>query len=221
MTGDGSNASRLVRCFSEISEICGKPTTLRSLSHSSFIFAQNSAMNRIVIVLTALVFITSCAAKRTWEADKIKKQEAALLSEAEKGKVDTAAVNDLLAAYEGYAAKYPTDTVGANFLFKAADFYRYMGKPLRSVGLYEQIYNNYPTFERRPYALFLQGFIFENEVHNEHTARIKYHDFLKQYPDHPIANDVRLSMQNLGKTPEQLMAEFEAKQKADSVAVNP
>lgn len=178
-------------------------------------------MNRLAIVLVALVFVASCGAKKNWEADGIKKQEAALLENAKQGKVDSAGVMSLLAAYEAYAAKYPGDTIGANFLFKAADFYRYMGKPLRSIGIYEQIYKNYPTFEKRPYALFLQGFIFENEVHNVHTARIKYDDFLRAYPDHPIADDVKLSMENLGKTPEQLMAEIEAKQQADSTVVQP
>jgi hypothetical protein len=65
--------------------------------------------------------------------------------------------------------------------------------------------------------LFLQGFVFENEVGNVDAAREKYHQFLKQYPDHKIAEDVRTSLRNLGKTPEQLVQEFMAQQQMDSL----
>jgi tetratricopeptide (TPR) repeat protein len=173
---------------------------------------------RLTLVTTALLFLASCGAKMKWEADKITTLEKALIEDAKKGKVDSAAVNRLLAAYEAFADKYPGDTTAANFLFKAADFYRYMQKPLKSIGIYEKIYNNYPHFEKRPYALFLQGFMFENEVGNVHAAKIKYEAFLKEFPDHPIAKDVKLTLENLGKTPEQLLAEFEARQQADSLA---
>lgn len=173
---------------------------------------------RLTVVVTALLFLASCGAKMKWEADKISKQENALLEAAKGGKVDSTAVSNLLAAYEAFADKYPGDTTAANFLFKAADFYRYMGKPLKSIGIYEKIYNNYPDFEKRPYALFLQGFMFENEVGNVDAAKVKYEAFLKEFPEHSIAKDVKLTLENLGKTPEQLMAEFEAMQQADSAA---
>ncbi|MCW5908537.1 MAG: tetratricopeptide repeat protein [Chitinophagales bacterium] len=174
-------------------------------------------INRIVIVFAVIAFLLgSCSAKKKWEADKIKQQETALMEEAKKGKVDSLAVSKLLQAYETFAEKYPGDTIAANFLFKAADFYRYMQKPLKSIGIYEKIFDNYPDFEKRPYALFLQGFIYENEVGNIHNARLKYELFLKEFPQHPIAKDVEFTLKNLGKTPEQIMQEFEAAQKADA-----
>jgi tetratricopeptide (TPR) repeat protein len=186
----------------------------------AIIFARKfSEMNiRLTVAAMALLFLASCGAKMKWEADKISKQENALLEAAKGGKIDSIAVNNLLAAYEAFADKYPGDTTAANFLFKAADFYRYMGKPLKSIGIYEKIYHNYPNFDKRPYALFLQGFMFENEVGNTEAAKIKYREFLKAFPEHAIAKDVKLTLENLGKTPEQLLAEFEAMQQADSTA---
>ncbi len=174
-------------------------------------------MNNWLIAFLIPLLLTSCMANKKRDADKIDKQEKAMVEEAKQGKVDSVAIEKLLAAYETFADKYPGDTTAANFLFKAADFYRYMGKPLKSVGVYEKIYNNYPNFEKRPYALFLQGFIFENEINNKDAAKIKYEEFLKQYPDHPIAKDVKMTLENLGKTPEELMAEFEANQLQDSL----
>lgn len=179
-------------------------------------------MKRIILgLLVALTLVLgSCNAKREWDAKKVLQQEEKLLAEAKLGKVDTVGVNALLLAYEGYADKYPGDTTGANFLFKAADFYRYMRKPLRSISLYEKIYTNFPNYEKRPYALFLQGFMFENEVGNAQAAELKYKQFLKEYPNHEIAKDVQMSVDQLGKSPEQLMEEIMAAQKADSLSTS-
>ena len=137
---------------------------------------------------------------------------------AKKGKMDTAGLKDLLIAYDDYVKAWPADTNSANYLFKEADFYRYMRQPKRSVQIYAGIYNDYPQFFKRPYALFLQGFIYENEIHNIDSARVKYELFLTTFPNHPIAKDVRLTVANLGKTNEQLMQEFEARQKTDSLS---
>lgn len=176
-------------------------------------------MKRIVLglLVAVTVVISSCNAKREWDAKKVLKQEEKLLADAKLGKVDTTGVNELLIAYETYADKYPGDTIGANFLFKAADFYRYMRKPLKGIAIYEKIYKNYPKYDKRPYALFLQGFMFETEVQNAEGAKQKYNQFLKEYPNHPIAKDVELSLMQLGKTPEQLMEEIMAAQQADSL----
>ena len=135
---------------------------------------------------------------------------------AKKGKMDTAGLKDLLIAYDDYVKAWPADTNSANYLFKEADFYRYMRQPKRSVEIYAGIYNDYPQFFKRPYALFLQGFIYENEIHNLDSAKAKYEMFLQVYPNHAIAKDVRMTLASLGKTPEQVIAEFEAHQKADS-----
>ena len=135
---------------------------------------------------------------------------------AKKGKIDTTGLNELLVAYDAYVSAYPTDTNSANYLFKEADFYRYMRKPQNSIVIYNNIYNNYPQYIKRPYALFLQGFIYENEIHNLDSAKAKYEMFLSVYPNHRIAKDVRITLASLGKSPEQIMAEFEARQNADS-----
>lgn len=168
-------------------------------------------------LLLALV-LAGCSAKKEWQKNNINRQEQELTLQAQQGKVDTTLVNGLLKSYETYAATYPADTTGAAYLFKAADFYRYMHRPLRSIELYATIYTNYPLFTKRPYALFLQGFIYENEAANPHAAKALYEKFLKEYPSHPIAKDVQTTLNNLGKTPEQLIEEFEQKAAADSVA---
>ena len=175
-------------------------------------------MKRVLAVSIVMVLFGACSPKQAWKKNAIDREEKALMEQAKKGKVDTAAVNVLLNDYETFAESYPTDTTGANYLFKAADFYRYLHKPLRSIELYTKIYDHYPTVSKRPYALFLQGFIYENEVSNPHAAKALYEKFLAEFPTHPIANDVKTTLNNLGKTPEQLIQQFQEKAKQDSLA---
>lgn len=175
-------------------------------------------MKRVFVAIFALMLFAACNPKQAWKRNSIESAEKILMEQAKAGKVDTAMVDGLLADYEGYAATYPNDTMGAVYLFKAADFYRYMHKPLKSIGLYQKIYDNYRAIPKRPYALFLQGFIFENEVGNTTTAKDIYEKFLAEFPNHPIAKDVRVTLNNLGKTPEQLIQEFEARNQLDSLA---
>lgn len=157
-----------------------------------------------------------------WSERRIKVKEDYVLGEVKRGIIDTTGVVDLLNAYESFADKYPDNPQSAGYLYKAADFYVSMGKPLRGITLYQKIYDNYPKSDKRAYALFVQGYVFEDKVHNYQNAQLKYHQFLQEYPDHPLARDVRLSLMNLGKTPEQMVAEFEARKLAqDSLQVSP
>ena len=173
---------------------------------------------KIVGALAVIVLLASCNPNQKWKKHVIDNKEKSIMEAAKKGKIDTVGVRDLLAAYDAYVAAYPTDSSDAGYLFKEADFYRYMHKPVKSIGIYQKIYSDFPGFAKRPYCLFLQGFIYENEVHNYDSARVKYQLFLNDYPTHPIAKDVRITMANMGKTPEQLIQEFEARQHADSLS---
>lgn len=175
-------------------------------------------MKRVAAAILLMVLFGACNPKQSWKRNAIDTAEKKLMEDAKSGKVDTAAVNSLLAEYESYSETYPSDTLGAAYLFKAADFYRYMRKPLKSIGVYEKIYERYPSIAKHPYALFLQGFIYENEVGNPHAAKVLYEKFLEKYPNHLMAKDVRTTLENLGKTPEELVAEFQARMQRDSLA---
>ncbi len=175
-------------------------------------------MNKVLVVFAVALLLVSCNPKQEWQKRSIENAEKALMEQAKKGQVDTAGVNALLKNYETFADNYPADTNGAAYLFKAADFYRYMHKPLRSIELYAKVYERYPSAAKRPYALFLQGFIYENEVGNPVAAKNLYEKFLAVYPTHPIAKDVRTTVNNLGKTPEQLIQEFQERAAQDSLA---
>lgn len=176
-------------------------------------------MNKIHYTsIVFLMLLAACYPKSEWYRTKILQQESNILNLAKSGVLDSTSINQLLVAYEDYADKHPSDPQSVEFLYKAADFYRAMNMPLRSISVYEKIYETFPNHSQRPKVLFLQGFIYENDVKNYTAAQIKYHEFLTQYPDHPLAKDVKLSLQLMGKSPEQLIEEFK-KQTQDSVQI--
>lgn len=152
----------------------------------------------------------SCYPDKTWYRRQISHQENELLAAARSGKLDSTSVYQLLSRYELYANQYPHDPGTINMLYKAADFYRALNMPLRSVAIYEDLCGRFPQHPDRPKWLFLQGFIYESEIKNLHAARIKYEVFLKEFPDHPLAKDVHLSLRWLGKSPEEIVATFKS-----------
>ena len=61
--------------------------------------------------------------------------------------------------------------------------------------------------------MFLQGFIYETQLNDTSKARVIYEQVIQKYPNTQFAIDSKASIDNLGKTPEQLIKEFEAKNK--------
>jgi TolA-binding protein len=89
--------------------------------------------------------------------------------------------------------------------------------PNKAIQIFDRILNEYPKFQKIPHCLFLKGFIYENELKNLDKARQIYQEFLMKYPNHEFADDVQISLDNLGKSPEELIKEFQEKAKPDSI----
>ncbi|MBK7740250.1 MAG: hypothetical protein IPI42_06725 [Saprospiraceae bacterium] len=56
-----------------------------------------------------------------------------------------------------------------------------------------------------------KAFTFDNDLHDKETAKKNYEEFLKDYPNHKPAGDVKLLLQTMNKTDAQLIEEFEKK----------
>ncbi len=99
-------------------------------------------------------------------------------------------------------------------LFQAGDMAMNLNMPKEAVVLFDRIMENYPDFDKAPQCLFLKGYIYENNLGNLNVAKKIYEEFLEKYPDDEFADDAEVSIKNLGKTPEELIKEFEEQQKA-------
>jgi hypothetical protein len=163
------------------------------------------------LLLTATFFIAACQNEKDKEYSEIKSMEKILMESKER-------VNDSVALllfdkYNMYAEKYKDDKNTPEFLFKSAELANAIGISERAVKIYRRLNTQYPEFDKAPESLFLCGFITENQLGDAVTAKIYYDEFLVKYPNHPLAKDVKASLEYLGKDPNDIVKEFEKRNK--------
>jgi hypothetical protein len=166
----------------------------------------------LIIFLAAL--IAACGSQRKRGVENITKLEKEI--SARTSNPDTAKVIELTSAYRDFAVRYAADSLAPAYLLRAGGLFMNVGNALKAIESLNQVTEKYGSSMQAPQALFLEGFIFENMLGNLSKARELYSRFLVRYPKHNLANDAQSSLNNLGKTPEQVMHEFEVVA-ADSV----
>lgn len=101
----------------------------------------------------------------------------------------------------------------AAVLLKAAGLAKTIEKPQKAVELYGKIANDMPQHAKAPTALFMLAFVYENDLGDLATAKTTYELFLQRYPNDPdFADDAQNSLKMLGKSPEEIIREFEKMQ---------
>ena len=166
----------------------------------------------LVIVFLSLLF--SCKPENDRMADKINETEKKLVNDSTKV-LNRALAEEQLKSYIAFTEKFPEDSRSEKFLYKAAELANSMGKTAVALDYYYSFCQKYPKSDKTPYALFLQAFIYENQLKNLDKARELYSSFLTTYPDHELAKDARFSLDNLGKSEEELIKMFEEKNKEE------
>lgn len=157
-----------------------------------------------------LFFMVSCNNHKS-KVEQITKLEKEIVS-TRMTKLDTAKASHLIVIYDEFIKDFPKDSLSPIFLYRAADLNMALNRGNQSITCLDKIINNYPNFNKTPDCMFLKAYVAENVMHNLPLADQFYREFLKEYPTHSLAKDAEASLKNLGKTPEQLVAEFEAKQ---------
>jgi len=160
-------------------------------------------MKEYLLAVLAVVFILSaCNSKE----DKELFESA---SELYKANNFTGAV----AEYEKLLNEYPNSEFAEDSYFALAGIYQ-MGKipnlshanaAEKAVVYYQKFYKEFPNSKNTPKALFMIGFMRANDLNDYDSARISYNEFLRKYPEHELALSVKMELDNLGKTPEQII----------------
>lgn len=117
--------------------------------------------------------------------------------------------------YLSYIESYPDDTAyNPEALFKAAELHRSLKEYDASIGLMQDIIDQYPSYNKVPQCQFLIGFTYENNLEDFDNARKAYEIFLEKYPDHILKNDVSFSIKHLGMSPQDIIKSYEAERKS-------
>ncbi|NUM50805.1 MAG: tetratricopeptide repeat protein [Flavobacteriales bacterium] len=178
-------------------------------------------MKKILYSTAFVLVFCFCGSNKNEENNKTETPEQMLefISQLEtklKGSsesLDLVTANALANNYIKFQKEFPQHEKTPYCLFEAAKLCMGIERPMESVEYFEKFASQFPENERVPLAIFLQGFIFENYLNDIENAKRKYEEYLAKYPQHEMTKDAEMALQNLGKSPEELIREFEAKEK--------
>lgn len=173
---------------------------------------------RLLTLLLVVALLASCGSPSR-DMEKIKALEKTVFNDASGLNKEQAA--QLVTLYDDFATSYPKDSQAATCLYKAAEMCINLNKGNEAIGYFDRVIKDYPDYPRLPEAYFLKGFVYEISLMNLNKAREAYTVFVQKYPNHELTDDAQISLNNLGKTPEQILLEAQEKAekaKADSLA---
>lgn len=175
---------------------------------------------QIILIAALLIFISGCKSNPDKMMNEIKEIEKQLYTN-NSAIPDTAKTNNMIRMYIEFADEFPKDTITANYLYKAANLSMNTNRNENAITYLDRVINGYPDYGKLPETYFLKAFIYDNNIKNMNKAREAYMAFLQKFPKSDLADDATISLDNLGKTPEQIVTEFQAEErrKADSAAL--
>jgi TolA-binding protein len=116
-------------------------------------------------------------------------------------------------AYSEFVRLYPNDSLSPDFIFKSGEISTANQQYKQALMYYETITTKYPSFKLAPESLYLQAYLLDNFLNDEVRAKAIYEAVIAKYPSMPYASDAKAAIKNLGKTDEELIKEFEKKNK--------
>ena len=161
-----------------------------------------------IVLLAAITLVVSCQSPRQKELDNIKIIESETFSE--NGMIDQTKVDELITVYEGFANNYPNDSLAPDYLFKAGDIAMNSNRANKAINMYDRIINEFNSYRKAPEALFLKGYVYENNLGRLDKAKAIYEEFLNTYPENEFADDAEVCLKHLGKSPEELIEIFQS-----------
>ena len=164
-------------------------------------------MKRIFVLLSLALMLLSCGEKMSVE--KINELESKVF--AKDAVLSSENVIQLVDAYLLFAKQNPNDQQTPEFLFKALDVAVGVNAegPQKAIDIADVLIEKYPDFEMTPMAMFIKGFVYENMIGDLQNAEMTYRHFIEKYPNNPMVEDVKSTLENLGLTPEELIRKFE------------
>jgi len=161
------------------------------------------------VILTLLTLLSSCALDNKAQLKENIDQQEQILFEENKGIIDKKMAANMILAYTQYVDNFPEDEQSPDYLFKAADVSINIFHSQQTINLFNRLLNDYPNNDKIAEVLFLKAFTFDNYMQEYDSAKIYYQAFLSKYPKHNFAKDAKMSMENLGKSPEDIVKGFQ------------
>jgi len=171
------------------------------------------------LLLSAVLLMTACQPQPS--AGKLLDDMEALIEEVANrdigAPIDTARVQSLVNQARQLAQSQPQDSLTPAALYQGAELARSIGRYPEAVEMLTGIIDRHPEYEKAAEALFLRAFIYDEDLGDKARALESYKRFVNTYSEHPLARDAQamIAYLEMGKTPEQLIREFESQQQEE------
>lgn len=162
-----------------------------------------------IIPVLFVVFI-SCNNEKKQKSDiiiKIEEKEKAINKAIEKSTINPNQVKSLLRLYDKAFMDNPKDTTLAKHFMKGGELALHNNLYKRAINFFDVVENEFSNTSHYPMAVFMKAFVYE-EVDDSMMARKYYERFIKENPNHELVDDAQISIQNLGKSLEEILQEY-------------
>jgi len=120
---------------------------------------------------------------------------------------------DAIGTYTELIEEYPSSDHAEAALFKLAAIYNNHTREFRKAAeTFGRYIGQYPSGENAAVCQFMIGYIYNNELGMLDSAKVAYERFLSEYPDHEMAPSAQFELENLGRSPEELVPSTEAEE---------
>jgi outer membrane protein assembly factor BamD (BamD/ComL family) len=169
------------------------------------------------VFIAAAIFIAGCTSHDQWKhdaQDDIGKANQSFVT----NHPDTALVENARQSVNRFIKRFPDDTISPSLLFDLALVFEKQRQYDSTLKTLDRVYSFYPHSKQASKAVFLEGFLYANVLNQLDQAKKLYQLYLDQYSavDSKMTSDVKMELQNLGKTPEEILKEIQEKAARDS-----
>jgi len=121
----------------------------------------------------------------------------------------TSKAESLVKLYKGFVDNNPQHEKSPEYLFKAAEVQMGLKKFEDAIRTLERLNTHYKNFDKRPEAMFIIAFIYENELDQKGQAKEAYEAVIEAFPRHELAIEARSSIKLIFMTDEEKIQYFQ------------
>ena len=133
------------------------------------------------------------------------------LTDKTTGRRDLKKVNEFVSIIEQFVMANPNNKLSPTYLKLAAEVVNSVKVYPRAIQFYDWILTKFPDSAEAPQALFMKGFTLDDGLKKKQAAQLVYQEFLKKYPKNDFADDTKFLLENITKTDEEIIKQFETK----------